>query len=76
MSDARTFPIQAERGAAPHPLRIPWALAERAYSVYVGRYGQGQTLERLAERGGFAPSEMDEFVPGWREEADECAALP
>jgi len=75
MRDTRTFPIQTERGAAPHPLRIPWALAERAYSVYAGRYGRNQSLARLGERGGFAPSEMDEFLPGWREEADECAAL-
>lgn len=60
------FPIQTERDADPHPLSIPWEVAELAYSVYAGRYGTAQTLKRLAERGGFAPSEMDEFVPDWR----------
>lgn len=64
------FPIQAEREAQPHPMRVPWNVAELAYSVYAGRYGRGQSLERLAERGGFAPSEMDMFVPDWREQCD------
>ena len=35
---------------------VPWEAAEQAYETY-GR--GGQTLERLAERGGFG---MDEFV--------------
>jgi len=61
------FPIQAQRGAAPHPLSIPWEIAELAYSVYLGdHYGSG-TLERMAERGGFGPGEMDMFLPGWRD---------
>jgi hypothetical protein len=47
-------------------------VAERAYSVYAGKYGTSQSLARLAERGGFAPGEMDEFLPGWRE---DCAAI-
>lgn len=71
----KTFPIQSERGAKPHPLRIPWSVAELAYSVYASRYGRGQSLERLAERGGFGPGEMDEFVPDWRERCDENARL-
>ena len=65
MSD-KQFPIQLERNAAPHPLTIPWSIAELAYSVYASKYGNSQSLERLAERGGFAPSEMDEFLPDWR----------
>lgn len=75
MSDERMFPIQQERGAAPYPTRIPWSVADRAYSVYSAKYGRSQSLERLAERGGFAPSEMDMFLPGWREEASECVRL-
>lgn len=67
---ARLFPIQSERGAKPHPLRIPWHIAELAYSVYSGRYGRGQSLERLAERGGFGPGEMDMFLPDWRERCE------
>lgn len=46
MSDERRFPIQG--GPA-----IPWAEAEIAYQSYVRFYGPCQTLERLAERGGF-----------------------
>lgn len=71
----RRFPIQRERGAKPHLLRIPWSVAEKAYAVYAANYGTSQSLERLAERGGFAPSEMDAFHPSWREETDEIAAL-
>jgi hypothetical protein len=71
----REFPIQTERGAAPHPLLIPWSVAEKAYSVYAARYGRSQSLERLAERGGFGPSEMDEFLPGWRDEVSEITRL-
>lgn len=69
MNDRKMFPIQTERGAPPHPLLIPWHIAELAYSVYASRYGTSQSLERLAERGGFGPSEMDIFLPDWR---DRC----
>lgn len=66
----RMFPIQQQDGAAPHPLLIPWNIAELAYSVYSARFGNGQSLERLADRGGFGPGEMDMFLPGWR---DKCS---
>lgn len=69
------FPIQAQRGARPHPLEIPWSIAELAYSVYAARYGRGQSLERLAERAGFCPDEMDMFLPDWRERCAEIATL-
>ena len=66
----RMFPLQTERGVArPGPLAIPWELAEEAYRAYAQRYGREQSLERLAERGGFAWSEMDRFLPGWRDRA-------
>lgn len=55
----RKFPAQ---NGAP----IPWSLAERAYAVYASRYGRAQSLERLAERGGFGINELDDLVPGWR----------
>jgi hypothetical protein len=42
----RMFPIQ--RGEP-----IPWAAAERAYATYSKLYGKQQSLERLAQRGGF-----------------------
>jgi hypothetical protein len=71
----RLFPIQSQRGAAPHPLLIPWSVAEKAYSVYSAQFGRGQSLERLAERGGFGPGEMDMYVPGWRDECSEIVRL-
>ena len=71
----KMFPIQSDEGAAPHPLWIPWSIAELAYSVYSARYGRGQTLERLGERGGFGPGEMDMFVPDWRERCSELTTL-
>lgn len=42
----RMFPIQ--KGPA-----IPWDMAEIAYATYSRMYGTGQTLQRLADRGGF-----------------------
>lgn len=55
----KTFPIQAEyspsKGAAT---QIPWWLAEVAYEHYVKRFGDTQSLERLAERGGFGRQEL------------------
>ena len=75
--EERTAPVLYGHGhkGPGGPLRIPWSVAERAYSVYSSRYGTGQSLERLCERGGFGPGELDEFVPGWREEASEIARL-
>lgn len=67
---AKTFPIQLQRGARAHPTSIPWEVADLAFSVYAAQYGTGQSLERLAERGGFSPSEMDEFLPDWRKRCE------
>lgn len=61
------FPIKRQRGAKPHPTKIPWEIADLAYSVYSAWCGDGQSLERLAELGGFGPAEMDEYLPDWRE---------
>ena len=72
----RMFPVQASgRNVKPHPTRIPWSIADKAYSRYSARHGRQQSLERLAERGGFHPDEMDEYYPPWREETDEITAL-
>lgn len=54
---------------------IPMWLAEKAHSQYVYRFGNDQSLERLGERGGFGIEEMDEFVPGWRDELNENIQL-
>lgn len=77
MGSEKQFPIQRSysKSVTAYRLLIPWSVAELAYSVYASRYGNGQTLERLAERGGFGPEEMDDLLPGWRERCDELASL-
>ena len=47
---------------------IPWSVAEKVYEGYVIRYGTKQTLERIAERGGFGKNELDMFLPCWIQE--------
>lgn len=76
MSTDRKFPIQRshDKSVKPYPMEIPWSVAELAYSVYVATYGEGN-LERIAERGGFGPEEMDRFLPDWRERTDEINLL-
>lgn len=71
----KMFPLQTDRRATPGPVSIPWSVAEIAYGEYASRYGRGQSLERLAERGGFSWGEMDTFHPKWREEVSELVAL-
>ena len=46
---------------------IPWRVAEDAYREYRKRYGSQQSMERLAERGGFSTGEMDMLYPQWRD---------
>ena len=70
MSDPqRPFPIQGGTYRNPDgtlrrpvehypPSTIPWWLAEEAYAYYASRYGTSQSLERLAERGGFGREEL------------------
>lgn len=48
----KQFPMQ--RGPS-----IPWKLAELLYVGYSAQYGTQQSLERLAERGGFSWREID-----------------
>ncbi len=67
MSNSRNFPVQYSPDFAPHPLEIPWEVAEQAFEVYAKIYGNHQSLKRIAERGGFGVFEMDLFLPEWRE---------
>lgn len=68
--DTRVFPIQAGesyidkdgRRIYPQPCKIPWWLAEEAYIYYSAKYGIQQSLERLAERGGFGREELLMFL--------------
>lgn len=48
------------------PLTVPWSVAEAAYAVYSARYGGSQSLERLAERGGFGRDELLLLLDGGR----------
>jgi hypothetical protein len=54
----------ARRQTDRAPCRCSDEDARRAYAAYAKRY-PGQTFERLMQRGGFGPGEMDEFAPGW-----------
>jgi hypothetical protein len=71
----KMFPLQTSRQAPPGPRQIPWSVAEKAYGEYSRQYGRSQTLERLAERGGFGWCEMDSLYPAWRDEVSEIIAL-
>ena len=72
MSKDRMFPVQkSRRYGKPHPTSIPWSVAELAYS----QYHHDQSLERLAERGGFGPGEMDMYCPDWIERCDRITKL-
>lgn len=68
------FPLQMSSRAksAEGPRTVPWSIAEAAWDVYAARYGREQSVERLAERGGFGWGEMDMFLPGWRELAQKA----
>jgi len=74
MSELKRFPIQVKVGRAHGKAYIPWEIAEEAYAVYSGKYGTSQSLERLAERGGFSDGELDIFIPGWRERVEPLNA--
>jgi hypothetical protein len=67
------FPIMRDRITVPTPSpeRIPWSVAEIAYTAYAARFGRYQSLERIAERGGFYVSEMNALCSDWREKSKE-----
>ena len=68
MDDCRPFPIQGHRGDTRNQDKqqciIPWWLAEKAYEVYSKQFGTMQSLERLAERGGFGRYELTQLLKG------------
>jgi len=45
------------------PRWIPWVIAEQAYVEYT-RCGHDQSLERIAQRGGFSIDEIDKLLAG------------
>lgn len=68
--DTRPFPIQRSPGyrddsgkiIRPGSSVIPWWLAEEIYRGYVLAHGDTQSLERIAERGGFGRKEVLWFL--------------
>jgi len=54
---------------------IPWSMHLRAYDAYCKRYRPQPALIEGGCRGGFGTEELDMFIPGWREELSEIAAL-
>jgi hypothetical protein len=53
---------------------IPWDMHLRAYDAYCKKWGAQPAmidLEGRNCRGGFADTELDMFIPGWREELSE-----
>lgn len=64
----RRAPVQGERENARGALRamppgtVAWPEHEQAYVPYAGRFGTGQSSERLAERGGFGYWELTELL--------------
>ena len=46
---------------------IPWSLAEKIYKMYSDLFGGEQSLERLAERGGFGWAEVKAIQEKWDE---------
>lgn len=75
MDDNRWFPIQGgiyrdEKNEVIRPVKpyqrceIPWWLAEKAYETYSKKFGTSQSLDRLAERGGFGREELVWLLKG------------
>ncbi len=68
IDDCRPFPIQGQRGRSrdkdEQQCTIPWWLAEKAYEIYSNQFGTQQSLERLAERGGFGRYELTRLLKG------------
>jgi len=60
--DVRWFPVITDRTARPRNNKIPWRLAEIVYEEYSRRYGTDQSLERIAERGGFGLLEIADHL--------------
>lgn len=71
MSEHRMVSVAGTYGS----VTIPWSIHLEAWGKYAKKWGGSQTAERLAERGGFHASGLDDFVPDWRERTSEIAEL-
>ncbi|WP_374029799.1 hypothetical protein [Bdellovibrio bacteriovorus] len=57
----KKFPIQDSNGCRGW---IPWSVAEKAYQVYSFLFGTDQSIEKLAQRGGFSWLELGHLLGG------------
>ncbi len=67
-AEAKIAPVQGYASG------IPWSMHLRAYDVYCKKFGPQKALIDLEGRncrGGFGTNELDDFIPGWREELSE-----
>ena len=71
-SSEKRAPVQGLVGG------IPWSLHLEAYAAYSKKWSPQPALidlEGRGCRGGFGLSELDEFIPGWRERISERTAM-
>lgn len=67
--DNRPFPIQQSYQGKYKDCKvcsIPWWLAEVAYKEYSQAFGTSQSLQRLADRGGFGREELINLIKNVR----------
>ena len=69
----KMFPIQGDLRTRRPKFKIPWGLADEAYLTYSKLFSRGQSLERLAERGGFDLKEFAVLFFGDNPCLVECA---
>lgn len=70
--DDKVAPVQG------YPAGIPWSVHMRAYENYVKKHGAQVALIDIVGRncrGGFHVGELDELLPGWRDEVEELGKL-
>lgn len=63
MSLSKKFPIQPDYDKKFR--EIDWDIAKVAYKEYKAQYGNSQSLERMAERGGFGVEELVNLLYNW-----------
>ena len=62
MNNRKQFPLLDFFAPGFQRKQIPWEQAEEAYEEYAAQHGKDQSLERLAERGGFSAEEIIELL--------------
>ena len=58
--DEKQFPIQRDRDNPASS--VPWWLAKEAWKFYDSEFRTGQSIERMAQRGGFSRDELLWFL--------------